>query len=192
MVKAFINRYQEEIVKFIWLIGAIFCLYFILDQDTYYIDTKSIKQIVAHGESMESFNYTLNGRKELFSYEDVRIYNGYSKNRLTRRARCDRWDKFIEQGYFKAPKKMMELKVAVVLLSCIILMALVYCYSGKLYTDRYNPSIEYGKRCQWQYHITRDKYSCVFCNVKEYCPHSTHPNKVFALLRYYQIKFKGY
>ena len=181
MVKALLNRYQTSIILFIWIIGISLAAYFILDQDKYYI--KSHYEHTYLGDTIHYFKYTVNGKDKSFEPHNVKVVNGVSQNRLTRRARCDRWDKFIEQGYFKTPKKFAEGKMIITLLVCVILTPIILCNAGEHWEDAYSPCYT---KC--------DKKWCraSHCNVYEYCPHSINQHWIFEWLRVHYKQFLGY
>lgn len=181
MVKALLNRYQVHIILFIWIIGVSLMAYFILNQDKYYI--KSYYEHTYLGDTIHYFKYTVNGKDKSFEPYNVKVVNGVSQNRLTRRARCDRWDKFIEQGYFKTPKKFAEGKMIITLLVCIILTFIIICNAGEDWQDAYSPCYT---KCD------RKWCNANHCNVYEYCPHSVNQHWIFEWLRVHYKQFLGY
>lgn len=181
MVKALLSRYQRTLFWSIWIVGIFLSFYFILYQDKYYIT--SHYESYYQGDTIHYFKYTVNGKDKSFEPYNVKVVNGVAQNRLTRRAMCDRWDKFIEQGYFKTPKKFAEGKMIITLLVCVILTPIVLCNTGRDWEMEYSPN---RMKCEKKWCNTNH------CGVYEYCPHSINQHWIFEWLRVHYKQFLGY
>lgn len=199
MVKAFFNRYQNEIVIFIWIIELCLITFFSFNQKKYYIIPESVVNSKYQGVDIKYFRYILDDVEYSFEFKDVvgrKCPNHnvlHETNAITKRALCNRWDKFMNQGYFKIPLKDLHVYILITIFVCMILICFICLLTKSQYTNYYTKHISYyNRRCYSQTNQYNYRYSCKYCKVKEYCPYSDSPNKVFALLRYYRIKFKGY
>lgn len=203
MVKALFNRYQDEIVFCIWIIGIIVSIFFFTNKEKYYIIPGSVAHGKYNGRPVTYFRYTHDGVEGYLGISNISAEfchsgcSGHFGDRFSRKAFKGNWDKYEKQGYFTINYKWWL--GLVILCCCLILMGIIYALADRRWKDVYLKAIPGNKKnnlfCNNQlrkYTNGTFRYYCDSCSVKDYCKYSDCQNKIFQYIRIYKNKFLGY
>lgn len=207
MVKAFFNRYQDEIVFWIWIIGIIVSIFFFTNKEKYYLIPGSVAHGKYQGRPVTYFRYTHDGVEGYLGISNVSAEfcgsgcpGHFGGDSFSRKAFKGNWDKYEKQGYFTINCKwwlglvtMACFMFFIVLVSSLTGQKWQTCYSK--YTGagyKFNNLYCNSQRCEYISSENGYHYHCNSCSVKDYCKYSDCPNKVFQYIRIYKNKFLGY
>lgn len=203
MVKALFNRYQNEIVIIIWIIGIILSIFFFTNNEKYYLIPGSVAHGKYDGRPVTYFRYTHDGVERYLGVSNISVEfcgtecSGHFGDPLSRKAFKGNWYKYERKGYFTINRKWWL--GLVIPFCCLILMGIIYGLTDDKWESVYSIAIPGDKKnnlfCNNQlrkYSNGTFRYYCNSCIVKDYCKYSDCPNKVFQYIRVYKDKFLGY
>lgn len=206
MVKALFNRYQDEIIILIWIIGIIASIFFFTNKEKYYIIPGSVVHGTYKGKPITYCKYIhdniegyigLSNISINFCYNDPKRCIGHPNDPFSRKALNGNWDKYEKQGYFTINRKWWL--GLVIPGCCLILMFIIAGLTDYRWQAVYSKATPGDKKinlfCNNQlckYTNGTYRYYCNCCSVKDYCKYSDCSNKIFQYIRIYKNKFLGY
>lgn len=209
MVKAFFNRYQDQIVIVIWIIGIIISIFFFTNKEKYYLIPGSVVHGTYQGRPITYCKYIHDNVEGYIGFSNIsidfcsnnpRMCEGHPNDPFSRKALKGNWNKYEKQGYFAINHKWQLGFVTIA--CCILFMGLVFSLTGQRWQSYYSKYTKSGYKvnnlyCNFQsceYISSKNEYHyhCNLCSVKDYCKYSDCPNKVFKYIRVYKKIFLGY
>ena len=206
MVKALFNRYQDEIVIIIWIIGIIVSIFFFTNKEKYYLVPGSVVHGKYDGRPVTYFRYIHDGVEGSLGVSNVdaqfcsNCCGGHFGDKISRKAFKGNWDKYEKQGYFTINRKWGLGLVTIA--CCIFFMGLVLSLTRQRWQNCYSKYIGAGYKvnnlycnsqiCEYISSKNEYHYHCNCCDVRDYCKYSDCSNKVFKYIRVYKKIFLGY
>jgi hypothetical protein len=202
MVKALFNRYQDEIVIMIWIIGIILSIFFFTNNEKYYLIPESVAYGKYEGRPVTYFRYTHDGVEGYLGISNISVEfcghgcSGHFGDPFSRKAFKGNWDKYEKQGYFTINRKWWI--GLIIPFCCLILMCIIYGLTDYRWKLLYSKAIPGENDCDFYCHSQSYKYRgnkyIYYCNcrVKDYCPYSDRPNEIFKKINNAKNIFLGH